>query len=194
MPEKAEELLMKLGRTPQTAKESLSRMLHDKEARLDQLPEGQPVTIGEPLFPRFRELPASIQALFKEAEPAKPTPKAPKKKKKKSVAPPAEIEFADFAKLQLKVGVIQHATQHPDADRLLVLTVDIGEAQPRTIVAGIKSAFAPEALHGRTVVVVSNLKPATLRGVESQGMVLAAGGSEVIDLLSVDAPVGEIVR
>ena len=106
----------------------------------------------------------------------------------------AEIAFDDFAKLQLKVGVIQGAKQHPDADRLLVLEVDIGEPQPRTIVAGIKSAFEPDALVGRKVVVVANLKPAKLRGVESQGMVLAAGASEVIDLISVDAPVGEIVR
>ena len=75
-----------------------------------------------------------------------------------------------------------------------MLQVDLGEPEVRTIVAGIKSKFDPDALIGRKVVVVANLKPAKLRGVESQGMVLAAGEKEVIDLVSVDAPVGEVVR
>ena len=197
MPDKAEELLAKLGRSSHAAAESLSKMLQDSDACLAQLPEGLPVSIGEPLFPRFRELPEGIQALFEASTPPKAAPSTStkkKKKKKKAASPPTEIAFDDFAKLQLKVGVIQGAKQHPDADRLLVLEVDIGEPKPRTIVAGIKSAFEPDALVGRKVVVVANLKPAKLRGVESQGMVLAAGASEVIDLISVDAPVGEIVR
>ena len=99
-------------------------------------------------------------------------------------ANPAPLVPALFAALQ----------KHPNADRLLVLTVDIGEESPRTIVAGIANKFSPEELVGRQVVVVANLKPAKLRGIESQGMLLAAGGKEVIDLVSVNAAPGSIVR
>jgi len=193
MPSKAEELLVKLGRSPAAARVSLAAMLDAGEARLDQLPEGLPITIGEQLFPRFREMPDAIQALFAEPPP-KPAPKKKVAKAKKPSAAPEEITFADFQKLQLKVGVIQHAEPHPNADRLLVLHVDLGEPKPRTIVAGISSRFAPDEVVGRKVVVVANLKPAKLRGIESQGMVLAAGEKAVIDLVGVDAPVGEIVR
>jgi len=193
MPSKTEELLEKVGRTPEAAQASLRAMLASGEANLDQLPEGLAIVIGEQLFPRFREMPESIQALFSAAEAEPPKPKK-KKKDKKKAGPAAEIEFGDFMKLQLKVGIIQKAEQHPNADRLLVLEVDLGEPKPRTIVAGIKSKFGPDELIGRKVVVVANLKPANLRGVESQGMVLAAGEKEVIDLVTVDAPVGEIVR
>ncbi len=193
MPEKSAILLEKLGRSPHAAERSLQSMLAAGRANLDQLPEGLPVNVGDQLFPRFREMPDAIQALFAEAPAPKPK-KAKKPKKPKKGAPVEEIEFGDFMKVQLKVGVIQKAEQHPNADRLLVLSVDLGEPQPRTIVAGIKSKFSAEEVVGRKVVVVANLKPAKLRGVESQGMILAAGEKEVLDLVGVDAPVGEIVR
>ena len=190
MPNKCEELLNKLGQTDPNAVFTQVRSADDPLALLT---EGTAVTVGEALFPRFRELPASIAALFAEAE-AAPKPKKPKTSKKKAAEPPAEIEFGDFQKVLLKVGEVKAAEKHPGADRLLVLKVDIGEAEPRQIVAGIASKFTPDELIGRKVVVVANLKPAQLRGVESQGMILAAGAKAVVDLVGVDAPVGEVVR
>ena len=100
-----------------------------------------------------------------------------------AAAPPVLISIEEFQRLALRVGVITAAAVHPNADRLLVLTVDIGEGSPRQIVAGIKASYQPEALIGKRIVVVANMKPATLRGVESQGMVLAASDSAGITLL-----------
>lgn len=109
---------------------------------------------------------------------------------------PALISFDDFMKLSLRSGFVQAAEKHPNADRLLVLTVDVGEDEPRTIVAGLASKYAPEELIGRTVIVVTNLKPAKLRGVVSQGMLLAAGEKAVEGLATIAAPVkpGTVIR
>ena len=85
------------------------------------------------------------------------------------------ITFDDFMKLKFRSGFVQAAHKHPNADRLLVLQVDVGEPEPRTIVAGLATRYTPEDLVGRTVIVVVNLKPAKLRGVVSEGMLLAAG-------------------
>lgn len=106
------------------------------------------------------------------------------------------ISIDDFSKVQLRTGRILEAARHPDADRLLVFKVDVGESVPRQIVAGIASRFDPAVLVGQQVVVVANLKPVKLRGVESQGMLLAAGGKDVRGLVSVSEPLppGTIVR
>ena len=100
---------------------------------------------------------------------------------------PATIE--DFQRIELRVGVITAAQDHPNADRLLVLTVDIGDGTPRQVVAGIKGSYAAADLVGKSVVVVANLKPATLRGVESQGMVLAAHDGTQLAIVSPERPV-----
>ena len=96
---------------------------------------------------------------------------------------PATITYDDFAKVALRIGIVLSAEKHPNADRLLVLKVDVGEPEPRQIVAGIAKVYEPETLVGKRIVVVVNLAPAKLRGVESQGMLLAAGGSDVASLL-----------
>ena len=96
-----------------------------------------------------------------------------------------QIAIDEFARIDLRVGTIRTAAPHPKADRLLVLTVDLGEAEPRQLVAGIREAYDVRTLPGQQVIVVANLKPATLRGVESQGMLLAASDS---DGLAVVAP------
>jgi methionyl-tRNA synthetase len=96
-----------------------------------------------------------------------------------------EISIEEFARVDLRVGTIREATPHPNADRLLVLSVDLGEAAPRQLVAGIRTAYDIRSLPGQQVVVVANLKPAMLRGVESQGMLLAASDE---DGLAVVAP------
>ena len=88
------------------------------------------------------------------------------------------ISIEEFGRLDLRVGTIREAKPHPNADRLLVLTVDLGEAAPRPLVAGIRTAYDVRTLPGQQVVVVANLKPAMLRGVESQGMLLAASDGD----------------
>ena len=87
-----------------------------------------------------------------------------------------------FQKIQLKVAKIIQAERIPKSNKLLKLQVTLGTEQ-RQIVAGIGKKYAPEDVVGKTIVVVSNLKPAELMGVESQGMVLAAGGKEVLELV-----------
>ncbi len=87
------------------------------------------------------------------------------------------ISIDDFQNVELRVATITAAEPHPKADRLLVLTVDLGSEQ-RQLVAGIRAHYEPQALIGKQIVVVVNLQPATLRGVESQGMLLAASDAE----------------
>ena len=105
------------------------------------------------------------------------------------------ITIEQFRGLELRVGTVKHAEPHPNADRLLVLRVDIG-TEERQVVAGIRAHYDPAALVGRQVVVVANLEPAKLRGVESQGMVLAAADGERVILVRPDDAVtaGAVVR
>ncbi len=88
-----------------------------------------------------------------------------------------EINIDDFLKVVLKTGKIISAEDHPNADKLLKLGVQIGEEQ-RTLCAGIKASWSPEDLIGKTVIVVTNLKPRKVRGIESQGMLLAVENPE----------------
>jgi len=101
----------------------------------------------------------------------------------------AMINIEEFRKLELRVGVVKSAEVHPKADRLLVLKVDLG-TEERQIVAGIRAHYQPEELVGKQVVVVANLEPAVLRGIESQGMVLAASDGERVVVLSPEKVVG----
>ncbi|HYV13987.1 MAG TPA: methionine--tRNA ligase [Pyrinomonadaceae bacterium] len=104
------------------------------------------------------------------------------------------IEIDDFAKVDLRVGQVLSAERIPKADKLLLMKVDIGEEQPRQILAGIAQYYEPEKLIGRKVVIVANLKPRKLRGLESQGMVVAASygeeGRPVIATFTEDVPNG----
>jgi methionyl-tRNA synthetase len=103
-------------------------------------------------------------------------------------AEPARIAIDDFMKVELRVAKVLTAERVPKSNKLLKLHVDVGTEQ-RTLVAGIAEAYEPEAIVGRTVVIVFNLKPAKLMGIESNGMVLAAspeGGKPT--LLGFDEP------
>src|SRR4051794_5113677 len=80
------------------------------------------------------------------------------------------IGYDDFAKVELRVARVLEARPHPNADKLILLRVDLGEAEPRQVVAGIRAHYAPEALVGKNIVVVANLAPAILRGESSNGM------------------------
>jgi methionyl-tRNA synthetase len=104
----------------------------------------------------------------------------------------AKITIDDFSKIELRVGVVKLAERVPKADKLLRLEVDIG-TEVRQLVAGIAEAYAPEALIGRKVVIVANLAPRKLRGLESNGMIVAAsveGGKPVLAGFLEDVPVG----
>ncbi|MBI3782758.1 MAG: methionine--tRNA ligase subunit beta [Deltaproteobacteria bacterium] len=87
------------------------------------------------------------------------------------------LTIDDFRNVELRVATILAAEPHPNADRLLVLKIDLGSEQ-RQLVAGIRAHYEPETLVGKQIVVVANLQPAMLRGVESQGMLLAASDAE----------------
>lgn len=94
-----------------------------------------------------------------------------------SESPLPQITWDDFAKLDLRVARIIEAAAHPNADKLLVLRIDLG-AEQRQLVAGIRGYYEPEQLVGRLIVVVTNLAPRTMRGIESQGMLLAASTTD----------------
>ena len=118
-----------------------------------------------------------------------------------AVAPPAaaatpaandKISIDDFAKIELRVGLVKVAERVPKADKLLRLEIDIG-TEVRQMLAGIAEAYAPETLVGRKVVIVANLAPRKLRGMESNGMIVAAsleGGKPVLAGFLEDVPVG----
>ena len=97
------------------------------------------------------------------------------------------ITYADFAKLELRVAKVLEARPHPNADRLLLIQVDVGDEQ-KQIVAGIRQHYLPEQLVGKLIVVVNNLEPAMLRGESSNGMLLAATSNEKVVVLTVDDP------
>lgn len=153
----------------------------------ESLPGGTHLEKPAPIYPRL--------------QPAKPTPKEkapaePKQPKAKSDAPVEPIDIETFAKVQLKVGRVLEAEPLEGSDKLLILQVMIGE-EKRQIVAGIRKSYSPMDLIGRQVIVVANLKPATLRGVESQGMLLAAtdtDGSAILLQPEREAPEGTGVK
>ena len=98
-----------------------------------------------------------------------------------SQSPRIEIGIEDFTRLDLRVGNVRSVEKIPGSEKLLKLIVDIGSEQ-RQIVAGMAKKYSPEALIHKKVIVVANLKPVRLMGVESQGMILAAGDKEVMAL------------
>ena len=102
----------------------------------------------------------------------------------------------DFRKIELKIAQIKEANDHPNADKLLVLLLDLGDSRAKQVVAGIKGSYTKESLLGKYVVVVDNLEPALLRGIESQGMILAGSDESGITIISPERPLklGSIVK
>ena len=159
------------------------------DAEWGKLATGTKVQKGDPLFPRIEvtEDGDTVIAATKKtaAKPAKA--EAPKAEVKKAAPAAAdEITIEDFAKLDLRVATIVAAERVPKTDKLLKIQVKIGDEE-RTIVSGIAQHYEPEALIGRNVIVIANLKPAKLRGIESRGMVLAASDGEG-NLVLADVP------
>ena len=188
MPEAAGEMLIQLGQPPQA-----QATLKDELASWTIIAPGTPIAAKSNLFPRVDLAaqagePAKAEIAAKVAAKAKPEGKKEPTKTAQAGETPAEIEFTDFQKLDLRIGMVLDAVPHPDADRLLKLTVDIGEDKPRQIVAGLAEFFMPEGIKGRQVTVLANLKTRKLRGLESQGMVLAVRTDKGMELLT---PSGE---
>lgn len=157
-----------------------------------KLATGTKVQKGEPLFPRIEVTEAGetvIAATKKNAAKAikAEAPKAEAKKEAKPAAAAAdEITIDDFAKIDLRVATVIAAERVPKTDKLIKLQVKIGDEE-RTIVSGIAQHYEPKNLIGKNVIVIANLKPAKLRGIESRGMVLAASDGEG-NLVLADAP------
>ncbi|MFZ9834847.1 MAG: methionine--tRNA ligase subunit beta [Holophagaceae bacterium] len=100
----------------------------------------------------------------------------------------AEITFDEFTKMDLRVGLVLEASRIPKSDKLIHLIVDLG-MERRTIVAGIGKAYEPETLINKRIVVIANLAPRKLMGIESRGMVMAASGPDTLPFL-IEIPVG----
>lgn len=157
--------------------EELTGVRLNDAQRWGLFPAGTKVAVPEAIFPRIeeKEAPAAV-----ETKPATPAADL-------AVAAPAptlpEITIDDFAKIDLRTAKIIAAEKVEKADKLLKLRVDLG-FEERTIVSGIALHYKPEELIGKEIVVIANLKPAKLRGIESQGMLLAASNTEKLTLVS----------
>ena len=159
------------------------------------VPAGLHVGTPEQLFPR-------IEVEKEEAAPQPAAAKQEKKEKKdkkdkqaQEALPEGIISIDTFGKVQLRVAEVKAAEPVPKADKLLKLTLSLGEGVPeRQVVSGIAPWYAPADLVGKHVVLVANLKPAKLRGVRSEGMILAAGDGKELKILEVDMPAGTEVR
>jgi len=97
------------------------------------------------------------------------------------------VSFDEFKKMQLVVGTVTSVEPHPNADKLYVIKVDLG-GEERQLVAGLRPYYSAEELNGKQLVVVANLAPAALRGVESQGMLLAAQQGDEVVIISPERP------
>ena len=178
MPASSRDILRRVG--------AASDSLHiDRDGRWR--PEGERVLVQDaPLWPRFDRKHAK-EKVVSDVAPAKAEPEA-------AAAEPARISIDQFMNVELRTAKVIAAENVPKSKKLIKLQVDLGTEQ-RTVLAGIAEAYQAESLVGRTIVIVANLKPAKLMGIESNGMVLAAspeGGQPV--LLTVDAEPGWRVR
>ena len=147
-------------------------------------PAGRMVQEIPPLLPRIQD---------EEEKPAAPCAKPEKKEKAKAEAPAPEvaelITIDQFCKVKLKTAKVVAAEKLEGADKLLKLKIDVGEAEPRPLVAGVAKYYTPEEILGKTIVIVSNLQPAKIRGAESRGMLLAAKAGKELRLVTVDGDI-----
>jgi methionyl-tRNA synthetase len=160
-------------------------------AAFGQLRPGQSVRRGAALFPRIEDLPAAAAgpepAAAAGPEPAAAAGPGPAAKAQIAAPKPEIVSYDEFARLELRVARVLRAEAVPRADRLLRLVVQL-EGEERQLVAGIAAHYEPAALVGRDVVMVVNLEPATIRGVRSQGMILAASAEGSLCLVVPERP------
>ncbi len=184
---------------PETA-EKIFKFLNTTATSLETLSEFNGIEVGskiiskpEILFARIdikKKLEEIKSELSKEDKNIDKKDKKQKKENKKEAK--EEITIDDFAKVELKVAEVTKAEKHPKADKLLVLQLKVGE-ETRQVVSGIAKDYKPEDLVGMKVILVANLKPVKLRGVESQGMILAATSGDKLTLVGADIESGSIV-
>ena len=165
MPERTAELLRRIG-----LKDDID---FDSYFRWGLLQPGTAIEHGQPLFPRLE---------------LKSTPQSEKGDAGEQPAEDKEgiISFGEFQRTELVTARILSAEPLQGTDRLLILQVDIGEDSPRQLVAGIAEHYSPEELKGKMILVVRNLEPAVIRGVQSRGMLLAAKSGRKLTLVTVD--------
>jgi methionyl-tRNA synthetase len=205
MPTKANELRTQLGLTPIAPAIGLDLWPRPSEPR----PAGEPLQIGTPLFPMLDE--ETVRALMDKLAPkpptvvsVPPTPRSPESRVSPTMpaagvttttTPTTPISYEQFAAVDLRVGIVRHAERVPKKEKLLRLEVDLGDATSRQIIAGLALTFRPEDLLGKRVVVVANLAPREFgKGLVSEGMILAMGPSEALELATVPPGVAAGVR
>jgi methionyl-tRNA synthetase len=172
IPEAAEEMKRQLGLMLDFSKPLLAH-----EITWGGIIPDTAIAKGPPLFPRIEAPRTQGETHVNPEQPAKVEPAGP------MTGPPEQISIEEFRKVELRVGKVLSAERVPKSTKLLKLQVDIGTEQ-RQVVAGIGIKYTPEEMIGKRVVIVANMKPAKLMGVESQGMVLAAGEQDMITLLT----------
>jgi methionyl-tRNA synthetase len=202
MPNKASELLQQLGFDALHPEEGMDLWPND----WGKLPGGIETRPGKPLFPRFE--PEQQQALLDKLKPkagpaveSAPTPAPAAPVVAKPVAATRELgekpltNIDAFGAIDLRVGEVKLAERVPKSDKLLRLEVDLGPLGMRQILAGIGKHYQPEELVGRRIAVLANLPPRKMMGLQSQGMVLAAGDGDVLSVLSPgrDVPLGSTI-
>jgi methionyl-tRNA synthetase len=159
----------------------------------EELPAGGKVSRGAQLFPRIDEARAKeLMARWTPPDAAGTPPPEPEPAPK---VEDSQVTFDEFSRLDLRVAVVKSAEKVPKAQKLLKVVLDIG-GETRQVVAGIAEAYAPEELIGRRVIFLANLKPKPIKGIESQGMILAAGADAVLALSATDrdVPAGTKIR
>ncbi len=176
MPSSAEKIWDFLGESKRLADESFG------EFRFDGLEPGRKIKRARPLFPRI-----TLEDFLKDES---PQPEPEKKEKTMDI-----VTFEEFKKMDLRVGEILKAEKVPGTEKLLQIEVDIG-TEKRQMVAGVADTYSPEELVGKKLIVIVNLKPAVIRGIESQAMLLAAeiGGKAIIPFFDRDVPAGAKVK
>jgi methionyl-tRNA synthetase len=196
MPEASQAIWKQLG------VESSSAQVDPTRLKWGELKEGAAIGEVQPVFPRMdkakimAEITSAPTVTTEAVTPIASEPSAPvvHATQADAVGVTSFIEIDAFAKVDLRVGQVLSAERIPKSDKLLLMKVDIGEEQPRQILAGIAQYYEPEKIIGRKVVIVANLKPRKLRGLESQGMVVAASygeeGRPVIATFTEDVPNG----
>ena len=182
-----------------TTSEKIRKQLGIEDSEVFNMMNGEHVKKGEQIFPRL-DVEKELAELTKiaEEEAAKKAAGAVQDPVEKAIAESVplklkdEIVYGDFDKMDFRVGTILKAEKHPNADKLLVFQVKMG-TEVRQVISGVADSFTPEEMVGKKVVVVANLKPRMLRGLESHGMLLFAGDDGRNFVVTTDAPDGEIV-
>ena len=201
MPTSTSEIYQQLGLSDEVAKAD------PRGLQWAGLQPGTQIKEVKPLFPRIDKA-KTMEQIKQESEEQKSATGGQKSEERRASSPSGEhlteadvvpgvanyIDITDFAKIELRVAEVKTAERIPKADKLLLLSIDVGEEKPRTILAGIAQYYEPDQLIGRKIVVVANLKPRKLRGYESQGMLLAASigdeGKPVLATFTEDVPNG----